>query len=833
MSDVWLDILGFDPARVPEGAETEFIWTHAPSSWAAIAAVLLAAAALYLVWWLYRRESGTCPRAVRVLLAAIRIACILVLALVLMGPALAVTLRRSLEPYVVLLLDDSLSMSLRDRYDDAGTERLAAVTGRTPDALAAEHPARAEVVNALLRRNDARFLRRLQAVGRVRVMTFSDRVRLRDAIGLDPEAVLPEGEEAADETARVPKDPPVPPLAPSGTATNLARAVREALDSAAGSPLAGVVLVSDGQHTSGADPRAAADAAARRGVPILAVGVGDPRPPQNLRTAEVWAPETVFRGDPFAVQARVQAEGLDRAAVRVEFVERRVADDGAETAERVIDRRSVALDPETQEATVAFRHEPAAEGRFVYTVRVEAGPDELLRSDNEKATTVRVVGQRARVLLIAGSPTWDFRLVRTLLLRDKTIDVSCWLQSLDLDMRQDGNTVIERLPSKPEDLFAYDVVALFDPDPSGLDEPWTDLLKRFVGEHAGGLFWVAGPKYTTRFLTTYQTRGLRDLLPVRLGDGAGEARLFDRPHTRAWPMHVTPDGTEHPLLRFDDDSGAGPGIASALPGVYWSYPAASAKPGATTLIEHGDPRLKVRDDRRPLLVAGRYGPGRVLYMGFDGSWRWRRLGEEVFDRFWVRSIRYLLEGRLMGGRRRGRLATDRDVYAVGSRIAVTARLYDAAFEPLAEPTVPAVVRTAPDAPPQETMLRQVANRPGHYEGSVIAGRVGATRIEVTLPGTGGTGPVRLARQVTVEPPRVEFRDPRLNRALLADLAERSGGRYYEIDEADRIAGDLPDRHETVVVREPPRTLWDTWRLLALLVGLLTVEWAVRKRYRLM
>ncbi|MFO8012869.1 MAG: VWA domain-containing protein [Phycisphaerae bacterium] len=832
MSDVWLDILGFDTARIPKGAETEFIWTHAPSSWVAIAAVLLAAAALYIVWWLYRRESGTCPRGVRVLLAAIRIACVLVLALVLMGPALAVTLRRSLEPYVILLLDDSLSMSLRDRYDAAGAERLAAVTGRTAEALTAKHPARAEVVDALLRRDDARFLRRLQAVGRVRVMTFSDRLRLRDAIGLDPEAVPPEAADAALD-AGPPKGPPVPPLEPSATATNLAGAIRDALDAVAGSPLAGLVLVSDGQHTSGSDPRAAADAAARRGVPILAVGVGDPRPPQNLRTAEVWAPETVFRGDPFAVQARVQAEGLDRAAVQVELVERRVADDGAETAERIIDRRSVALDPDTQEATVAFRHEPAAEGRFVYTVRVEAGPDELLRSDNEKATTVRVVGQRARVLLIAGSPTWDFRMVRTLLLRDKTIDVSCWLQSLDPDMRQDGNTVIERLPAKPEDLFAYDVVALFDPDPSALDEPWIDLLKRFVGEHAGGLFWVAGPKYTTRFLTSYQTRGMRDLLPVRVGDGTGDVRLFDRPHTRTWPMHFTPDGTEHPLLRFGGDSDAGRSVAAALPGVYWSYPAASAKPGATTLIEHGDPRLKVRDDRRPLLVAGRYGPGRVLYMGFDGSWRWRRLGEKVFDRFWVRAVRYLLEGRLMGGRRRGRLATDRDVYPVGSRIAVTARLYDAAFEPLTEPTVPAVVRTGPDSPPQETMLRQVANRPGHYEGSLIAGRVGATRIEVALPGARGAEPVHLARQVTVEPPRVEFRDPRLNRALLVDLARRSGGRYYEIDEADRIAGDLPDRQETIIVREPPRTLWDTWRLLALLVGLLTVEWAVRKRYRLM
>ena len=50
---------------------------------------------------------------------------------------------------------------------------------------------------------------------------------------------------------------------------------------------------------------------------------------------------------------------------------------------------------------------------------------------------------------------------------------------------------------------------------------------------------------------------------------------------------------------------------------------------------------------------------------------------------------------------------------------------------------------------------------------------------------------------------------------------------------DKVAEWLPDRHETIVVREPPRNLWDTWRLLVLVVALLTVEWAVRKRFRLM
>jgi len=833
MNDFWLNILGYDAGRIPEGAETQFVWTHAPASWLALVAVVGAAALLYLVWWLYAREMAVCPRPVRIALAVVRMASMAVLAIVLLGPALAVSLRQSLAPSVLLLLDDSTSMGIRDAYEAPVAQRLAAATGLVPEGLQTRSLQRAELVDALLRKDDARFVRGLQTRGRVRVMTFSDRLTVRDALGLDADALVPVDVPPPEGGPPISKGPPVPPLDPSGPSTNLGRAIRDALRSVAGNPVAGIVLVSDGQKTSGPDPLAAADFAKAQGVPIMAVGVGDPRSPRNRRVADVWAPETVFRGDPFVLQARIQAHGADEGSVRVACVERRIdgPDAGAET---VLDRQTVSLDADTGEATVSFRHEPRAEGRFVYAVRVEPGPDEWLQTDNQKATTVRVVGEKARVLVIAGSPTWDFRMVRTLFIRDKTIDVSCWLQSLDPDMRQDGNTVIERLPAKAEDLFAYDVVVLLDPDPSEFDESWIGLLRTFVGDHAGGLLWAMGPKHATRFFTSYRTREARDLLPVRLGDVATtDMRLFDRAHTRAWPMRFTADGVEHPLLQFAKDPDAARRAAEALPGVYWTYPATAAKPGATTLVEHGDPRLKVRDDWRPLLVAGQYGPGRVLYMGFDGTWRWRRLGEQTFDRFWVRALRFLLEGRLMGGKRRGRIATDRDVYPLGGRITVTARLYDAAFEPLAEPAVLAVVRAGPEVPPQEMTLRPVANRPGHYEGTFIAGHVGDGEIEVTLPDALGAKPIRLTRQVTVEPPRVEFQDPRLNRALLVDLAQRSGGRYFGIDEADALTAALPDRHETVVVREPPRALWDTWRLLAVLVTLLAVEWAVRKRFRLM
>jgi hypothetical protein len=446
---------------------------------------------------------------------------------------------------------------------------------------------------------------------------------------------------------------------------------------------------------------------------------------------------------------------------------------------------------------------------------------------------VKVLSEKARVLLVAGSPSWEYRMVRTLLTRDKTIDLSCWLQSMDLDMVQDGNTKIRKLPRKDEEWFKYDVIMLFDPNPNEFGEEWVEVMKRYLGEHGGGMLWLAGPKYTARFLSSPRTRGVAEALPVKVASlSAMETLSLGKAHAREWPMRLTAAGADHVLLRLHKDPLVNRRWCEALPGVYWSYPIKGAKPASQILIEHSDPRLRRKGEARPLLVAGHYGPGRTLFMGFDGTWRWRKLGEKHFDRYWIQTVRFLVEGRLMGGKRRGRIGTDRDLYAIGDRIAVTAKLYTEDFKPLERPSVPAVIR-AGAAAPGEFELKAVPGRVGQYQATLTASNLGINEIVVELSREKTDKKARITRRLTVETPRVEFADPRLDRSLLTELARRSEGQYFEIDELDALTKALPDRSETIVVPGKPIELWDTSRLLLLLVALLTLEWALRKYFKLL
>ncbi|NUQ46888.1 MAG: hypothetical protein HUU22_12755, partial [Phycisphaerae bacterium] len=89
------------------------------------------------------------------------------------------------------------------------------------------------------------------------------------------------------------------------------------------------------------------------------------------------------------------------------------------------------------------------------------------------------------------------------------------------------------------------------------------------------------------------------------------------------------------------------------------------------------------------------------------------------------------------------------------------------------------------------------------------------------------------RDLVVRPADLELRRPVMRRDLLRRLAESSGGRYFEIDEASAAPDLIEDRGESSVIRERPRPLWDNGYVFALLILLVTAEWIGRKRAKLL
>jgi hypothetical protein len=270
--------------------------------------------------------------------------------------------------------------------------------------------------------------------------------------------------------------------------------------------------------------------------------------------------------------------------------------------------------------------------------------------------------------------------------------------------------------------------------------------------------------------------------------------------------------------------------------MFWSFPALEEKRGSKTLLS----RTTGKGDR-PLLVVGPPTTGRTVYAGLNGTWRWRRLGKdgEFFNRFWIQSVRYLVEGRLMGSQQRGSILVPNDEYPAGEKIKFTATLRTPQGEPLAEAQVPAELRLVEDKTPlARTVLKPVKDKPGEYEGEFAATVQGTNRISIEMAGAKPGETVELkSRNFRVESVDIELQNRRLNRAALTDIAERSSGQYkggyFDVNQMTQLVAAVPNRGTEKVVPGRPIDLWDTNRLIFILALLLTIEWGARKRFKLM
>lgn len=796
MSEFWRKFFGVEDLVIPEGARSRLEMGGLPSSAWALPEILLLLVLLGVVFWVYRREGDAAPWK-KVSLGILRSLVVLGITFVLLEPNLVFDVERTLEATTIVLVDDSQSMSIRDRYDGEAADRLKAAAGSRTDP---EGMSRSRLVTEILRNPELDLVGRLASRNRLRVYSFSE--------GLSPIAVEAplspdEGEEIAP---------------PRGQVTNLSRGIRQALEKLGGRTAAGLVILSDGKVNEGELVSVITKTLRARGVPAHVVGIGNPAPPKNIRIDALLANERVFAKDPVAFEIHISSQGLEGERVVGELSQ---AEEGKDEVALV---ETVEIDLAGGEQSIALNSRPERAGRFRYSFRIEPVEGEVIQEDNLRTIRITVVDDLIQVLLVAGGPTFEYRFLKNLLLRDPTVRLSTWLQSADVDWLQEGNARIHRLPIKEEEFRAYDVILLFDPDPLELDASWARSLRGFVSDHGGGCLYVAGEKNTLNLMRSTTSTELLPLLPVEPDFVAAErSGGFGQTWPEAWPIHVTPEGLDHAVGMLGKERRESEVIWRTLPGIYWHFPTKGVKPGATVLARHSDPRERARNGLRPIIASQFFGAGRVVFAATDEFWRWRAVAEEVYNRFWMQNIRFLVGGRLLGGKRRVSILLDRESFPLGKPVEVTAKLLDRNFIPLETGEVTGHLRDSAGED-RSFSLQPVAGKAGLYRGVVIPASPGAYELRV-----GEELGEAASETITVELPNLEFQDPRMDEGFLREVAESTGGRYYDLGELHELPDAIPDRRETVLVSSAPTALWDSPAVLALLAGLLIVEWFFRKR----
>jgi hypothetical protein len=850
-------VVGNDPNKA---GTAKLQWTNFPESWGVFLLLALVAALSYGVFWMYRREINTCPPRLKLVLAGLRLAVLLLLVAMFLKPSVFYQQVSEIKPTVVMLRDSSLSMDRGDLYrNQEQAQRLAALSGASARDIETGRVKRSELLNQIVEKNQE-LVDRIRELGALRVVDFADgnqqAALLSPKFGASVEGQdvpQPDQPPRSEETAGSSIEPAaalrgaelkdkVPPLVATGLGTDIWLALKETLEDT--NKISSIVLLTDGQHNGGEDPMELARRAGTLDKPIFVIGLGDPFPPKNLAVSEVYTRDRAYPDEPIEIEAVLQTSqtgelGLP-AQVQVQLIQRMIDEKTGDLgAPEAISSKSVGLPSAGGRTRVQFEHVLNRPGKYVFSIAVASQENETEIADNEKSTPqVEVVDEKIRVLLISGLPNWDYQHLQRLLQRDPTISLSCWLQSMDESRPQEGNEPISRLPRSMEELGKYNVVMLLDPNPAEFDKAWMDLLQDFCRYKAGGVLFMAGPQFTSEFVTMNRLAGLRELLPVRFGNNEfidSIQALADAKDLTPGKMLTVNHNLNHPVMSFRNDAAQNQQIWSQMPNVLWSFPTLNAKPTARVLLERGDQVNETGN--QPLMVSGRFGAGSVLYLGFHGSWRWRTVGVQAqyYDRFWIQVVRFLVETRSLQGSRRGFVDLERTEYELGDRITIMGRALDGQFQPLTVPEITAVISSG-DGRVQKIVLQQVPQQEGRYEGSFVAQRTGNYVATLDL----GSGEENVIDPIPfrIVTPSAETESFWLNEKLLKEIANASGGKYYRLEELLTVPADLPVISTRAEFNGPPEPLWDAnptlrWLTLLLPALLLTVEWGIRKWKKLL
>lgn len=571
--------------------------------------------------------------------------------------------------------------------------------------------------------------------------------------------------------------------------------------------LRAVVLISDGDWNLGSPPVSAAQKMLLQKVPLFAIPVGAKERLPDLDILDVTAPTYGIIGEPIQIPFSIRSSLKRDVSTTVRL---RDTVSGKEVTKKIkIPAEKTHFD------SLLWRMEKEGATSLELSFPVASG--ELVKDNNQFPFIIQGKTENLKVLVIETLPRWEYRFIRNALSRDPGVQLDCLLLHPTLGAG-DGPDYIQQFPEKLEDLQKYDVVFIGDIGigKGQLTLAQTDLLKGLVENQASGIVFLPGPQGNQKTLIDTP---LGELIPVIL-DPTKPNGLSDR---TASPLALTSQGQGSLLTMLGDNEKQNEQIWKGLPGFFWSAAIEKAKGGADVLATHANRRN--RYGRIPLLVTKAAGSGKVLYLGHDSAWRWRRGVEDLYHyRFWGQVARWMSYQRNMAAGERVRLYYTPDRPKVGDFVTLNANAFESSGTPLLEGSVYVDI-TSPAGSKSRVELRKSAGTWGSFSGRTRITAAGSWTLSAGISNDSTAKPITtnlIAQGKSLEkigqPARPE---------VLEELARITKGAVVEPNKVHTLS----DLINALPVKKPIEEsipLWaQLWSMITIIV-LLSLFWTLRK-----
>jgi uncharacterized membrane protein len=764
----------------------------------------LAAAALVVLAWSYGRCGGRAG--LRLSAGLLKAAGIAALVICLIEPLLSGTRPRPKSNLFLLVADNSRSLQIHDRTSA---------------------PARGQELKQLLSAQAA-WRTRLEQDFDVRSYSFDARlepIKDFDSLKFDGDA-----------------------SAIDGALTTLA-------DRFAGRPVAGILLLTDGNATDGGKATSWQDLA-----PVYPVAIGSDVGLADVTVSRVSVSQTNFEAAPVTIAAEIECQSLAGKSVTVRILDESRKD----VKETIIEHRTVQNVADGKPFVARFELKPERPGISFYTVQAAIEGEETLADAPEKSAEATLVNNRRlalvdrgggpyRVLYVSGRPNWEFKFLRRALEEDEEVDLVGLVRIAkkepkftfrgrpgertnplfrgfgnqnDEEAEQYDEPVLIRLgtedkeelksgfPKSAEDLFRYHALIVDDVESAFFTHEQMSLIQRFVSQRGGGFLMLGG--HSSFANGKYQRTPVSELLPVYLDRGQAATPAG------GYRLRLTREGWLQPWVRLRSTEDEEDKRLAAMPSFETVSHLGVLKPGAAVLATV----QSSGGESVPALVAQQFGRGRAAAVAVGDLWRWnlkRQEGAESdLEKAWRQTVRWLVAD----VPQRVEVDTQRPGDDPASPMRISVRVRDELFEPLDNASVTLHV-TTPEGREIELTAEPSEQAAGQYETSFASRTPGAYRALVVAKAEDASEVGRREAGWTVEPAADELRRLKPNRELLARLAQASGGEVIAADGLDHFVASLPNR-KIPVTEAWTYPLWHQWPVFLLAIVCLVGEWGLRR-----
>jgi len=576
------------------------------------------------------------------------------------------------------------------------------------------------------------------------------------------------------------KEQEKPLISGEGTSTDIGTVIQY-IQNNKSTEIAGAILLSDGQTTSGSDPVLEAK---KIHVPVYAIAVGDTTPMVDVTIQSVDVPTVVIKGEDVEANVTISGVGPVNERVNVSLM----------SGKELLGSKFIRLHGDGSQTRVNFHFTPSQLGKNNYTVATSSLSDEINIENNRLSFDVSALKDEYHVALYTGAPSENTTVIKRWLKNHPRVKVTHIIQDApDFEKRA------KLFWPLPFDLIVFDNFPV-----TPLNVQTQRILAKKIVSQSSAIFWINGPNVSEN-----SSRTIFPLLHV------AESSKSDSLASDRTPVILDENWVKLPLALNNPNLES---IVDRFPPMKYGILLESTIPSSWSILSFSESDIPI------LLINEKESLRSGIWTTPDFSQTYYKMlytSESDFTENIFRGVfSWLMK---TGGDQELYFRFNKNRYQQGEEILVTGNKIGKKSSPYSDVSI-TILKDSVLVNTYDLQYNALKER---WEGSFWASSPGTYHYEIRM--LAGTSISKQVGDFTVEESQIELNKVFVNTGLLKGIADETDGHFFWWHEKSNVVEYVKEKSEIEKssIKFLPTESW--WSLLIILF-LLAVEWSWR-RYR--